>query len=387
MKGWRRSFTVEGLNLERLLRTAGSSGIAITSVRRRSARKLTATARECDMEALRRLAEEGGWGFTPGARHGMGRLLERCRKRWLLTGGLLLGLLLVMAGTQVMWSIDLVDAGVYEADIRAALADMGVQAPMLRAQVKPAEIRDALEWRYPRIAWIECGWRGMSMVIRVVEGVLPLEEGQADGSCDVVAVRDGIVSSIVTRAGTPVVQIGDLVHAGQVLIKGEERTSGGLTRVVAARGSVYARVWEAASVSMPAYETETIYTGRQQTVWTVRSPWFDLWRMEDSGFAQQDTAVSEMPLGGFFFPLTLRTETRMEAECTPKPRDMQQLREDSARAALQKLHEKAGGKESLVDNWVNWSMIEDEILLSVAYGERLMDIAQQERAPVMAAAE
>ena len=387
MKSWYRSFTVEGLNLERFLRNAGSRGIQIRALHRRNPRSMTAQARESDLASLMELADQGGWRMTAGRRLGAGRLLDGIKKRWLLTAAVIVGFLLFIAGTQVMWAINIVDGGVYEADIRAAIAEMGLHVPQLRSTVDLNTLRNALEWRYPHIAWIECGWRGMVLDVRIVEGVLPLADGQEDGSCDVIAQRDGIVSRIVTRAGTPVVAIGEFVKKGQVLIKGEERTSGGLTRAVAARGSVHARVWEASSVRMALNETETIYTGQQQTAWTVRCPWFDLWQMPESGYEQEDTAVAEMPLGGFFFPLTLLTEVRMEAECSSNPRDMEQLKAEAAQAALMKLYEKTGGKESLVDNWVNWSIIEDEILLSVAYGERLMDIAQQERDSVMAAAE
>lgn len=387
MKTWRRSFTVEGLNLERFLRRAGESGIELSDLRRIHGRKLRGSAWENDHSALREMADKGGWQFVSGMRLGLGKWRDLVERRWLLTGAVLLALIACLLATQVMWQVDLIDAGTYEADIRQTLAGMGISAPMLRSQVNPAAIRDALEWRYPRIAWFECGWRGMTLVVRAVEGVLPQEDASPENACNVVAVRDGIVKSIVTIAGTPQVKVGQLVKAGDVLIKGEERTSDGMVKPVAARGVISARVWESASVRMSLYETETIYTGRQQTAWTVTSPWFDLWKMPDSGFAEQDIAVKEMPLGGFLLPLTLHTQTRLEAECTAKLRDMELLKAEGADAALQKLYEKAGGRESLVDNWVNWSIIEDEILLSVAIGERVVDIGQQDRTSGMAAPE
>jgi similar to stage IV sporulation protein len=240
-------------------------------------------------------------------------------------------------------------------------------------------IRDALEWRYPRIAWFEAGWRGTTLVVRAVEGVLPREDAQ-DGPCDIVAERDGVIHSIVTRAGTPVVTAGLIVRAGEVLIKGEERTSDGAVKPVAARGSVTARVWVGSAVSIPAVENVTSYTGSQQTVSTIRTPFFDLWKLAACDYAQYDTAVSEMPIGGIFLPLTLRTETRMEAEITRNQREMEALREEASAAALRKLQEKTAEGESFIDIWGNCSMIEDEKVGAYAIGEKLVEIGL--RAPV-----
>lgn len=387
MIGWKRAFTLEGLNLERLLRTAAARGVRLDEVQRRDGRCLTGIVRESDMARLLELSDQSGCRLTPGKRTGGGAVFDRARRRWLLCLGAIIGLAVALMGTQILWQIEIVNGGTYTADIRAALEEMGIRVPMLRAGVETDRIRDTLEWRYPQIAWVECGWRGMSLTIRLVEGVLPSDKGGTSGDCDIVAARDGVVSSIITRAGTPVVRIGETVRKGQVLIKGEERTAQGLTKPVAARGSVYARIWDAAAVRMSLMKMETVYTGQQQTQVTIRCPWFDLWPVEDTCYGQEDMSVREMPLGGFFIPLVLRTETHMQAEISRLPRDTEEVRQEAETAALRKLYEKTGGKESLVDNWVNWSMIEDEILLSVAYGERIVDIAQQERSSVMAAAD
>ena len=386
MRGVQRAIVVEGLNLERFVRMAGEHGIRLHRIRRPGGRRITARAAETDLPSLAQMAEECGWKLTTGRREGAGRLLEMLENRWLLAAASALTAVLLMMGSQLLWRIEITGAESYRADVQQALLDMGIRPLMWRAGVEPGKIRDALEWRYPQVAWFECGWRGTTLEVRAVEGILPAEAAEY-GPCDVVAIRDGIVRSIITRAGTPVVSVGDVIREGQVLIRGEERTSEGVTRPVAARGSVYARVWDTAQVRMSCMEVQTNYTGREQLVWTVGSPWFDLWRVEESGFAQQDVSVREMPLGGIFLPLVLRTERRMEAEMARVPVEQARLEAEGSAAALQKLAEMTGGKDSLVDNWVNWSMIDDEILLFTATGERIVDVAQQERGSGMAATE
>ncbi len=384
---WPIAFTVEGLNIERFVRRSGEQGIRLTGMKRPAARKLHALVREDQLPALRELALQGGWKLTLGSRKGAGRAADWLKRRWLLGCAVLIGGIALLAATQVVWQIQVVDAGAYEADVRNALTEWGISAPMLRSQVDVGQLRDDLEWRYPRIAWFECGWRGSALVIRPVEGYLPRTDGDADGPCDVVATRDGVVHTVVTRAGTPVVQPGDLVRAGDVLIKGEERTSEGNVRPVAARGSVTARVWKGAAVTVPTSETQTHYTGQTETVWTLRTPWFDLWPMGECTFSQYDTAVTETKLSSFLLPITLRVEQRMAAEYTQEARDPAEMEQSAREAAMRKLHENLSPEESLIDIWGNCSMIEDDNLLSVAIGEMLVEIGQQVPASGMAVPE
>ena len=56
MKGIRRSLTVEGLNLERLIRQAGEAGIALSRMKRRG-RLMTALAAEDQLPALQEMAQ------------------------------------------------------------------------------------------------------------------------------------------------------------------------------------------------------------------------------------------------------------------------------------------------------------------------------------------
>jgi similar to stage IV sporulation protein len=382
---WPITFTAEGLNIARFLRLAGDAGLRLTDLHRSSPRRITAAIREADYPSLQVIARRGGWKITTGSRKGAGRAAEWLRRRWLLVGAVICGGIALLAASRVMWSVRIENAGSYEADIRAAVTDMGIAPPMLRAQVDLGELRDALQWRYPRIAWLECGWRGTALVIRTAEGSIPRSDGAAAECCDVIATRDGIIHRIVTDAGTPVVAPGDVVRAGEVLIRGEERTSDGGVRPVAARGSVIARVWLGASVRMPVTEVITEYTGREEKVCTIRTPWFDLWPMPDSAFAHYDTAVSEMSFGGIFLPMTLHSERRMEAEFTVTRRNQSALEAEAYAAAVRKLREKLGPDESLIDIWGNCSMIDDENLLSLAFGEIHAEIGKQVPASGMAA--
>ena len=382
---WSVAVTVEGLNLGRFVRQAGEKNIRLTCLHRTSPRRMTALVREDALPALQELAFAGGWKITQGQRQGAGRAAEWLMGRWLLAAAVCMGLVALVLCSQVVWTIRIEGGGPYQADIRGAVEELGLRPPMLRKQVDLGALRDALEWRYPRLAWVECGWRGTALVVRPVEGALPDEARDEDAMMDVVATRDGVIQQIVTVAGTPVVQPGDVVREGEVLIRGEERTSDGAVKLVAARGSVTARVWIGVSVRMPVNEHVTEYTGNEEQVWTLRAPWFDLWLMDACSYDQYDTAVSETALCGMFFPVKVRSERRMEATLTTRERNREELEAEAYAAAVHKLKEKLSPEESLIDIWGNCSMIDTENIVSVAVGEILVEIGRRVPASGMAA--
>lgn len=387
MRRCKCEFSVEGLNIERFVRIAEERGIRLTDMRRCGERMLIAAADEGVFPILSDTAAMGGWIFKKGKRRGVGLALTAVRQRWVLVAVLTVCIAGMILAAQCMWRITIVNGGIYTADIRAALTEWGIQPPMFRWQVSTAKIQDALQWRYPNVAWVECGWRGTELMIRIVEGHAENDTPQAAVGNNIVATRDGIIESIVTASGTPVVSPGEVVRKGQLLIKGEERTKGGETRPVLADGCVMARVWDIAQVKTSCSGWQTEYTGRSEKDQTVISPWFPFWNLSETDYEQHDATVTTIPLGGIFIPLRLKRETRYEITVHQVPLDFESIVREGSDAAIRKLCQSAGAEESYVDIWVNWSIIDDEILLSEAIGERLMDIAQQENCSGMAATE
>ncbi|MBP3453272.1 MAG: sporulation protein YqfD [Clostridia bacterium] len=378
MKGIVRSFTVEGLNLERFIALSAEAGIRFTKLKRQG-RRLWALTGEDELASIEEIASKGGWRFCAGNRQGSGRGLDAMKRHWPLWAGGLLLFAVIFTATQLVWNIDIIEAGIYQADLEGFLTENDIRLFRWKSRIDLDELRDSIEWRYPDIAWADCGWRGTTLRITLVEGTPQGETFSKIGSGDVVAARGGIVESIVTVAGTPVVAPGDVIQPGQVLIQGIERSADETTIPVMARGIVNARVWDQAAVQMPMTETATTYTGNRQETWTVCCPWFDLWTMREPGYAHQDIRRKQVPLGGLFLPFTWVLEEHMEAEVVQKQRDAEAVQAEAGAAALRLLREKTEFDDELVDKWVDYCMIEGEVLEAIAYGERIVDVAQPRR--------
>ena len=148
---WLIAVTVDGVNLPRFLRRAGEMGLLLTGVRIRG-KHLSAFAREDDVMTLRMMAENGGWRFSVGNRQGTGRLMTWIRHRLALLSALMLGIGALIGASQVMWRVEIENAGIYAADLPEYLQALGITPPMRKSDVHPGQLRDLLEWRYPETA-------------------------------------------------------------------------------------------------------------------------------------------------------------------------------------------------------------------------------------------
>ena len=373
MKATQVRCSIEGLNLERFLHRAAECGVKVSCISRND-RLITAVVPEDDWERLCAVAQQGGWRLTCKSVHGLGAAVMSLKRRWFMLLCTLAVVFAFAAASQCVLRVDVSGAGAYAHDIESFLHETGVHLPMRKADCDLIRLREALQWRYPDIAYIDCAFRGTTLTVLVHEGQ-PGKNTSDVTFCDVVAARDGIIVSIVTTTGTPAVSPGDVVRKGDVLISGTEKGREDEIVPVQADGIVTARVWDAATVTMPMTATDTLYTGQHIATLNVGTPWFPLWPVDEVPFLQCDRSITTMPLGGIFIPLQVTRTICSEHILSESRLDPEAVTQMAGEAALQKLLAANGFADDFVDKWIEYSMIDNEVVCASAYGERITDIA------------
>ncbi|MGB4026187.1 MAG: sporulation protein YqfD, partial [Bacillota bacterium] len=118
-------------------------------------------------------------------------------------------------------------------------------------------LQQSIALAFPEISWVYVKFQGTRAVLEIVEKVRP----DIPGPGDIVAKKDGIVESVLVLSGVPVVQPGQTVKKGDLLIAG--MASGGIQ---GARGSVTARTWYEVITEEPLSRLERVRTGRKKEV-------------------------------------------------------------------------------------------------------------------------
>ena len=376
MRGkWAVVFYAEGLRLEKLMNEASRQGLRLYSAERKADRRVLVTCAPKTYCAFARLAREKGYAVTEAQPVGIFGALKRLLWRRGLMIGAILALPLLFIATRFVWAVEVENAGVYKGEISLFLQENGLFPGIPRSSVDLAELREKLEWRLPAVQWVRAEMDGLTLRIRLEQGTPPPEIQDRGEAGDVIAAEDGILTRLTVFSGTAACNNGDPVRKGQVLIKGEERTTSGGIRQVRARGEAIARVFISAQAQSSLRETQTIPTGKEARRKVIVSPFGTFSAQEEPAFLTWDEERTEMPIGGVFIPLWLRRETRLEAALESVPRSMDEAKREAAEMALFAL-EKRENSHEFVDKWVDYSMIEGDIVVATATAEICRDIAR-----------
>lgn len=95
-----------------------------------------------------------------------------------------------------------------------------------------------------------------------------------------------------------------------------------------------ARVFLSASAESSLWMTETVPTGRQSNRRLLITPLFSFSAQPEPEYLTWDEERCETPVGGEFFPIRLRRETRLEAAPERVPRSEAEARREAGKMAL-----------------------------------------------------
>jgi len=183
------------------------------------------------------------------------------------------------------------------------------------------------------------------------------------GSEDLIALRDGIVTSVNVKSGTAMVAPGDTVRRGQVLISGYERTSAESVRDVTALGSVRARSWVIGEADGSVSVQVRHYTGRRSVNVSLVTPWKEYVLTEGEHYENCDMTVMREPLAGLFIPVYIEKTDSAEYLIFHENADTETVKARLEAASAEKAYQKVPKNAEIIDKWTDFSMIESEEII------------------------
>lgn len=255
--GW-AVLEISGDGPERLLSAAAEAGVAFWDVSAPVDFAMTVCVRHRDMAQMEALVRRLGLDCRTIRAGGWPLVWRALRLRKALLAALCVCVLALVGSRLFIWRVEIpYMAGVPESELRAALAECGVDVGVFWPGFSQDLTRNALLRRLPELRWATVNLRGgcAEVIVR------PKREAPAvvpEGECaDIVAARGGYITQVQALRGKALVKPGQTVIAGETLISGEAVGRYASHGAVRAQGEVRARTWYELTAAAPIHARQT----------------------------------------------------------------------------------------------------------------------------------
>lgn len=257
---------------ERVANICTQVGVKFWDMERRRDGTLTMMTTIGGYRKLREISKKSGlFTIKPERRKGVPFLLWRVRRRYALLVGMFLCFGAVFFSSFFVWQIEVTgNSTVSKGEIIGALKELGVDIGTCTLKINNRQIQNNILLMIPELSWITVNTEGSRAHVIVREKIEKPEIIDVTEPTSVYAEKSGIITKMTVLRGTPVVNVGDTVMGGELLVEGKMHILSGETDFVRADAEIIARTWYNMSEMMPLNMACKEYTGETAEKFLLR---------------------------------------------------------------------------------------------------------------------
>lgn len=208
-------------------------------------------------------------------KHGLPFILYRNRKRKGFVIGILICSILVYIMSLFIWDIEIMGGSKYTPEtLLKFLEENNIKAGIKKKKIDGRKIEEDIRLAYDDIGWVSAEIKGTRLIIKITETNMPAPIIEATAPSHIIATKDAVIKSIVTRSGTPMVKPGDVVRKGDILVSGIVEIMddfGGVLnkKPVIASADIICKSYYDYYDSFPLTHIDRIYTNNKKTAYYI----------------------------------------------------------------------------------------------------------------------
>lgn len=269
-------------------------------------------------------------------RYGLPFFIYRHKKRKVFAVSVVLCLLLLWLYSGYIWDIHFEGNEKWTDQVLLEFLESAEVKPgMRKSRIDCAQIVKEIRQGYDDIVWVSASIDGSRLRIQIKENddTFREEAVQEETPKDLIATEDGVITSIITRSGVPMVHVGDTVAKGDILVSGRIEVLNDAKEVVGyqyqqADADIYADTQMEYQDSMSVTYQEKQYEKKKQRMnWYIKIGScmisFGMGKPEN-GTWEIFTSERQLKLGeNFYLPVSLGS-TRMKSYKTEEKKYSEQ---------------------------------------------------------------
>lgn len=262
---------------------------------------------------------------TIEGRYGLPFFFHKYRKRKLFFTGIILCMILIYSFTFFVWDIHLEgNISITDDVLLEYLETQNVSHGMAKVKVDCEQIAKDIRKNFNDIIWVSASMQGTRLFIHVKENTDTFEiTEEKEEPSDIVADKDGVIKSIVTRNGVPQVVAGDEIQTGNILVSGTVDVLNDAKEVIAYRyvmsdaDILIERIVQYEDKIAKKYDKKQ-YTDKKRHLFFIKSEKHELmlgWFKNSFENFESQTKETELKFGeNFYLPIFIGKKTLLEYE-------------------------------------------------------------------------
>lgn len=153
---------------------------------------------------------------------GLPFFLYRNKRRKFYAAGFLSFFLILYSLSLFIWDIEFDGNRMYTYDTLLKYCESEqIHYGMQKSKIDCDGLEESLRTAFPEITWVSARVSGTRLLVKIKENEVLSEIPVKDETpCDLVAEKDGVITSMIVRTGVPMAAVGDTVTKGQILVSG-----------------------------------------------------------------------------------------------------------------------------------------------------------------------
>lgn len=213
-------FSVKGVGVQRFYNLCSKRDIVLWNIVEFSDHETFFINRK-DMKKIEVPASKAGVELEILKEYGLKVFLRNNRKRIPFVVGFIMFAIIIYVQSLFIWDINISGETRYtKEEILSHVEKYYVSEGTLKSDIDCEQLEKDLRKDFDEIAWISCSIDGTRLNITLTETLDVFTDTSLTTPSNVVAVKDCTITSMITTAGTPVVEVGTDVKKGDILISG-----------------------------------------------------------------------------------------------------------------------------------------------------------------------
>lgn len=374
---------VEGYYIERFINICQNKKILIWNLKRQKGVKLYLNIGIKDFKKLKNIARKTNCKIKLKKKKGIPFILHRYKKRKIFAIFLIIIAFSIYTSSKYVWNIEVqVEDNLQIEQIEEDLADLGLKKGVLKSKIETDKLINELRLKRNDISWIGIDLKGTNVIVKAVKADEKPDLLDNSDYCNIVASKSGVITKIIAQNGTAVVNVGDEVNEGDILIAGYMEGKYTDKRYVHSLGVVQAKIKYQKSEIIYLKQEKLRNTGDEEKKFQIKFNNFQInFYKTLSKFKIYDTIYTEKNLkifSNFYLPISIVEITNKEQIKEDKTYSKEEVIELGKEKLSKEIEEKIANKENILETRVDTIEQEDSVEVCVTY-EVLENIESYEK--------